>query len=1261
MKRTIYLKSIFLLFVLLAGIVSANAQIQETMYVKWKLVAYDQISNLENDEVVVIVDLTTGTAMTNDNGTKDPGSVEVELNYDKDRILGEVPENVQWKFVNLRDGFNFYTTTSSDDNTETNNYLYADKKGLKVGDVPENTDDESPLFHDLVVDGVHYLLVQTADKEFFAGMENSMFSNTWKTKELKEDDGNITVDDKIKDTRFAIFKKVEDGQKIPNLKFPKDNYELNFSLSLLSKFHSTQYEKATCDINETISYYSSNTNVAVITDGVSLDNPDPTGDYMVLKKRGTIQVIARIPERNGHDKAVAVCTLRINDAQDDLGSRTNPLTVAQAIDLAKGNLAGYTLEEDRCYFIKGKVNKVNSGMLAMFGDMGLDEIMGDDMDMEERMGDMDDFDMNEMGDMMGGMDFGSMIPGMGNTEGLTYYISDDGTKDNRLKVVNGHGKVTLTSTEPNIDGFKRAEFAKLEDLSPGDDLVVYGPLVVSEEKNMFSDLLGGSGGIGSIGGNNQQSDYEWVQTELDELEDDDVVLLVDKSKKIALNSDINGTSVTIKNSKIADNNKVSDNIKWTLTKNDNGSVTFTKDGNPLSVLSDLSLTVGQGQYSEFVYNSGLLGIELPPPYCITWEETDGDYSAKFESNETTQNSKANFIFYKRVLKTEEDKRTVKVGELNYLHEDPEMTLVVQDQHLYEGYTKNLEDNQDFFYTLKKTPNGRTEPAQVKSADEETAKWVKIDEDDENSDSLFTAMAVGKTKVTVRVKVVVRDKDPDDEDSKEKYYTMKRKFNLEVRPRDKQPEGHNVGEYVLVKNVNELEDGTRMLFMGARTKDEDVTNYAMASDNSMMGGGKGGKKVDNDKIQTKDDGREYILFDDVPDGTQEIILEEVVDDAGSPIFYEGNKVWHLNVGHDKNYDKLYLYASLKAKKEGEDDDEEGGFNMDEMMEMFMPSSGLKVATLAEATSKDTEGVVVDSCQAIITITDDIATIKFINIPADEKNTIVLTSSFDMDSMMNMFSSKENEDETQDPSTEGQNTEGQNTEGNTGMGNFDFFMASFNTKKPDEVDGKKAMLPRIFGFVLYDQYPITIGAAEWMTIVSEYNVAPENDVEAYVVTKVAPGNEQYFAQLEPVTQLKGGEPYLLHAPSKEYIMTRIPEEFEVEEPDVNFLLVSDKNTDGNTDITNVYVLANKSLGVGFYKWAGGALGTGRVYLYVEPEEESPSGAGEYIHFGDAPTDISTVINQDATEDAPYFNLSGQRMNNHPSQKGIYITDGRKVVIK
>ena len=85
--------------------------------------------------------------------------------------------------------------------------------------------------------------------------------------------------------------------------------------------------------------------------------------------------------------------------------------MSEAIRLAKGEtVEGITYEEDRCYFIKGKVNKVNSGLMAMFGDFGLDEMMGDDMDMDERMGDMDDFDMSEMGDMMGAMFNESMLP-----------------------------------------------------------------------------------------------------------------------------------------------------------------------------------------------------------------------------------------------------------------------------------------------------------------------------------------------------------------------------------------------------------------------------------------------------------------------------------------------------------------------------------------------------------------------------------------------------------------------------------------------------------------------------------------------------------------------------------------------------------------------------------------------------------------------------------------------------------------------------------
>ncbi len=161
-----------------------------------------------------------------------------------------------------------------------------------------------------------------------------------------------------------------------------------------------------------------------------------------------------------------------------------------------------------------------------------------------------------------------------------------------------------------------------------------------------------------------------------------------------------------------------------------------------------------------------------------------------------------------------------------------------------------------------------------------------------------------------------------------------------------------GEYVLVQNASELKDGTRLLIIGTRTKTdtenntETKTKYALSANNSMMGGGKGGTKVDDDKFSTSEEdgvaGRECITYENVPEGVQEIILEQV--DGG----------WYLNVDKDENSNKLYLYATEKKQKESdpeEDDENTSGFNFDEMMEMFMPSTGLKVGTTADAEAED----------------------------------------------------------------------------------------------------------------------------------------------------------------------------------------------------------------------------------------------------------------------------------------------------------------------
>ena len=1119
MKKICYLMSLFLLCLWGAGI--GNVSAQQT-YVKWKLVDWLSVIADDND-VVVIVDRTTGMALSNDKEDKDPDAVAVELNYDKDRILGDVPENVQWTFSGSAGTFKF--------STGENNYLYADSKGLKVGKTVGEFDATT-------VEDVAYLHIKVDDKDYFAGVEKSMFTNSWKLKEVK--DGK--PDDVVKDTRFAIFKKVEDTQKVITLSFPYKDYEFDENQRNYTG-GPINFDKATPDPaapdgggSYNLYYKSSNFEVAFPVNPNNPDNNDPYGEKLRVKKSGTTQIVATISETEEYDKAQAVFTLRIYNSGLNKGTEDNPFTVKEAIKLAKGEETyGIGYEEGRCYFIKGIVNKVNNGMLSMFGDMGLDEIMGDDMDMEERMGDMDDFDMSEMSEMMGGMDLFSMIPGFGPSEGVDYYISDDGTKDNRIKVVKGRGLFSpvagsaqdYNGPEPTAIRF----FAKLEDLSPGDEVLIFGPLEVSEDTNMFASLMGNSGN-----GQNTQNDDE-----------------------------------------------------------------------------------------------------------------------------------------------QEDKKTVKVAELNYLYDQTKM-LLVKDQHLYnsDNYTKHIPEDKDFFFTLNGTPNGAVQPAQVKSADEEIAKWVIENEDNEQlKDSLFTPLNPGHTKVTTKVKVVVHEKDPNDEDSKEKYYTMKRKFNLEVRPIDKDPEGRNVGEYVLVKNVEELNDeeaSRRLLIVGTRVKEgekneegtaeDEITNYILGTEDAMMGGGKGAKKIDNEKITINADGRECIKYEDVPEKSQEIILEEK----------EGTDYWYLKVGKDENKEPLYLYASdykeeNNESSEGQEGQEgqggqqgqgTGGFNMNEMMEMFSPSSGLKIGTLEATSDGQTTGEVVDSCTATIAISPDDIAIATISYPKTEgkKNTVMLTSSFDMEGIMNMFGGNEGNNEQQ-TTGEGEGNNNQQTtkeESSTGM-NFDFFMGAFNSVKADD---EKGMKPRIFMFKQYDEYPITIGDAEWMTFVSDYDVKAPNNVEAYVVTRVVPGTTQCMAALKLVGPvLKGGVPYLLHAPKGTYTMKR--DDSEPKAPAVNKLQISDSETGGYKTGSSVYVLGQKNNGVGFYRWTGHKLGAGRVYLSHVPEPDVPVSAREFISFGeDNPTDISSMLMDEQEKTVTYYNLSGQRVDK-PLMKGVYITNGKKILVK
>lgn len=203
---------------------------------------------------------------------------------------------------------------------------------------------------------------------------------------------------------------------------------------------------------------------------------------------------------------------------------------------------------------------------------------------------------------------------------------------------------------------------------------------------------------------------------------------------------------------------------------------------------------------------------------------------------------------------------------------------------------------------------------------------------------------------------------------------------------------------------------------------------------------------------------------------------------------------------------------------------------------------------------------------------------------------------------------------------------------------------------EPESDKATLPRLYRLVQADQYDVTITSALWATIISAYDVTLPEAVMGYVVT----ATDGSKATLDKVTALKKGVPYVLSSENAgTYTLVRATDA--VEAPATNLLDISDDST-GN----GVFVLANTAAkGPGFYKWMGGLLGAGRVYL---SSSGAASSAREFIpfYFNDGATSVGEQLTIDSdSAESPIYNLSGQRVTK--LQKGLYIVKGQKVVIK
>lgn len=183
--------------------------------------------------------------------------------------------------------------------------------------------------------------------------------------------------------------------------------------------------------------------------------------------------------------------------------------------------------------------------------------------------------------------------------------------------------------------------------------------------------------------------------------------------------------------------------------------------------------------------------------------------------------------------------------------------------------------------------------------------------------------------------------------------------------------------------------------------------------------------------------------------------------------------------------------------------------------------------------------------------------------------------------------------------------------------------------------------------------SISAAKYATFHSDKNVYfSTSDVEVYT----AHYNGSYVELTEVADGLvPANTAVVLHKDVDEKTTVEAYEVGDVEELTNNGLKISD----GATAVGNgIYVLSNKSHGVGFYHWASDqSLSDGKVYIEIPAAGE----AREFIGMvaGGSTTGISEVTSHAAQQSGVIYDLQGRKVET--LKRGLYIINGKKAIIK
>ena len=205
-----------------------------------------------------------------------------------------------------------------------------------------------------------------------------------------------------------------------------------------------------------------------------------------------------------------------------------------------------------------------------------------------------------------------------------------------------------------------------------------------------------------------------------------------------------------------------------------------------------------------------------------------------------------------------------------------------------------------------------------------------------------------------------------------------------------------------------------------------------------------------------------------------------------------------------------------------------------------------------------------------------------------------------------------------------------------------LVSLTTTKSSTVTLKK--------IIISDYATATISAAEYATF---YNAEKALDFSTTGITVYTAQDKETSVGLTEITsgQVPANTPVVLYKAGANGTAINVP----VIASAAAIEGTNDLRISTGTDVDNMYVLAMNPT-IGFYPWTGTNLPAGKIYL----QGKASYGARSFIGFdSNTTTSIDNVVVKTIDENAPMYNLAGQRVNK--SYKGVVIVNGKKMLNK